>query len=102
LRARFFDEHVFMEKLCGLRAHEARCQLRRRRLMDRAREFRDPLPVAIIVEKSAALACLNQIRGERTRIAHVAVDTGGDDVNPVSENSAEASRAIPAEGLESV
>jgi hypothetical protein len=56
--------------------------------MDRACEFWDPLPVAIIVEKSAALACLNQIRGERTRIAHIAVDTGGDDVDPVSENSA--------------
>jgi len=68
--------------------------------MNDATELRDALPVAIVVEKAAGLARIDQIGGEHARLPHVAIDSGGNDVDPIGKNTAQTGCAVALEGLE--
>ena len=60
-------------------------------------EFRDPLPVAVVVEEAAGLAGPDALGGIGARLAHVALDARGDHVDPARERAAHADRTVPLE-----
>ena len=81
--AGFLDQHMIVEHLNPLRRHQRRGHLGHPAFADHPAEFRDPLPVAVIVEEAPRLAGLQVLGSVGTGLGHVAGDALADQVDPV-------------------
>src|SRR5271166_2845157 len=100
LSSGFLHEHMVVEELRGPRGHRLGGERGRGGIAHDALEFRDALPIAVVVEEAAGLAGAYALGGERARLAHVSIDAGGDRVDPIGEEAPQARGAVAFEGGE--
>src|SRR5450830_5658 len=98
LRPRLLDQHMVMEELRRTRTHDGRGNSGGRRLLHRCAKLWNPLPIAIVIKKTTRfVVLLHVVAGVNARLRQVAFDTGGNRLDPISENTAQANRAIALE-----
>ena len=66
----------------------------RRRFADHLDELRNSRPVAVIVEEPPALSRFQIFRRIGTGLAHVALDTGADRIDPILEEARQIDRPV--------
>ena len=96
--AGFLDQNVVVEHLHPVAAHQGRGSLRDGGVPDHAAEFRDTLPVAVIVEEETRLARLLVAAGIVSGFGHVADDPCTQRIDMGGEQAGDHRHAFVAEG----
>ena len=98
--AGLLDQHVLVEDLDPFGAHQAAGDRRRRRAKHEVAVFRDPLPVAVVLEEAALAVVQLVLCPDRSRLGHVALHPARQRGDPVGEDARQADGAGPPIGLD--